>query len=95
MYESILNYSKNDFTQSFLLNYKYFKSIENNDIELPQYVYFKFDIPPKNYYENKFKKVINENSEKINNFLIELSKTLLDYYDSIKLSSELSIFFFF
>jgi energy-coupling factor transporter ATP-binding protein EcfA2 len=92
MYESILNYSKNDFTQSFLLNYKYFKSIENNDIELPQYVYFKFDIPPKNYYENKFKKVINENSEKINNFLIELSKTLLDYYDSIKLSSELSIF---
>ena len=92
MYESILNYSKNDFIQSFLLNYKYFKSIENNDIELPQYVYFKFDIPPKNYYENKFKKVINENSEKINNFLIELSKTLLDYYDSIKLSSELSIF---
>ena len=92
MYEAILNYSKNDFIQSFLLNYKYFKSIENNDIELPQYVYFKFDIPPKNYYENKFKKVINENSEKINNFLIELSKTLLDYYDSIKLSSELSIF---
>ncbi|AXH16206.1 hypothetical protein CP985_00425 [Malaciobacter mytili LMG 24559] len=92
MYESILNYSKNDFIQSFLLNYKYFKSIENNDIELPQYVYFKFDIPPKNYYEYKFKKVINESSEKIKDFLIELSETLLDYYDSIKLSSELSIF---
>ena len=92
MYEAILNYSKNDFIQSFLLNYKYFKSIENNDIELPQYVYFKFDIPPKNYYEYKFKKVINESSEKIKDFLIELSETLLDYYDSIKLSSELSIF---
>lgn len=92
MYEAILNYSKNDFIQSFLLNYKYFKSIENNDIELPQYVYFKFDIPPKNYYEYKFKKVINESSEKIKDFLIELSETLLNYYDSIKLSSELSIF---
>ena len=92
MYEAILNYYKNDFIQSFLLNYKYFKSIENNDIELPQYVYFKFDIPPKNYYEYKFKKVINESSEKIKDFLIELSETLLDYYDSIKLSSELSIF---
>lgn len=92
IYESILNYSKNDFIQSFLLNYKYFKSIENKDIELPQYVYFKFDIPPKSYYEHKFKKIIKKNSEKINNFLIELSKTLLDYYDLIKLSSELSIF---
>ena len=35
-------------------------------------------------------KVINESSEKIKDFLIELSETLLDYYDSIKLSSELS-----
>jgi len=92
MYGLILNYYKNDFIQSFLLNYKYFKSIENNDIELPQYIYFKFDIPPKNYYEYKFKKVINESSETIKDFLIELSETLLDYYDSIQLSSELSIF---
>ena len=36
--------------------------------------------------------MINESSEKIKDFLIELSETLLDYYDSIKLSSELSIF---
>jgi len=92
MYEAIVNYSKNDFIQSFLLNYEYFKNINDSDIELPQYVYFKFDIPPKNYYETKFNTLINKHSDMVKQFITELSKTLYKYYDTINFSTELSVF---
>jgi len=91
IYESVLNYSQNDFIQNFLLNYKYFEKIEDSDIELPQYIYFQFNIPPKNYYEIKFNKLIDEYSNTEKDFLIELSQILYKYYDTIKFSTELSV----
>lgn len=92
VYESTLNYYKNDFIQDLLLNYKYFKSIEDKDVELPRYIYFKFDVPPKNYYEVNFNKLIKNHSEETKDFIIELSQALYKYYDLIVFSSSLSVF---
>ena len=90
-YERVLNYYKNDFTQSFLLNYKNFKKIEDKGIELPLYFYFKFNPTPKEYYKENFDKLIEKSSDETKEFLENLSQSLYKYYDFVY-DTKLSIF---